>query len=119
MEPSGRNQSQPVADHAAPKTAEAGATVAVGCDRLPRKRHGDGVGCQGVAITNQCCKLTIRVEQIGRVVAGAVVAIARSAVGSEAGLGSRAVELVDLLLGARVEAQVQVLRASPAACSPR
>jgi CrcB-like protein involved in camphor resistance len=40
MEPSGRNLWQPVANSSAAKTAQIGETVAVGCDRLPRKCHG-------------------------------------------------------------------------------
>jgi hypothetical protein len=40
MEPSGRNQSQPVANGMRPKTARTSETVAVGCDQLPHEIHG-------------------------------------------------------------------------------
>jgi len=40
MEPSGRNPWQPVANASGAKTAQIRETVAVGCDRLPRKCHG-------------------------------------------------------------------------------
>src|SRR5215207_3622312 len=40
MESSGRNPWQPVANSSAAKTAQIRETVAVGCDRLPRKCHG-------------------------------------------------------------------------------
>jgi len=40
MEPSGRNQWQPVANVQAPKTAETSQTVATGCDHLPFGAHG-------------------------------------------------------------------------------
>src|SRR6266536_5068613 len=39
MEPSGRNQWQPLANGKAPKTARTSQTVATGCDRLPFGAH--------------------------------------------------------------------------------
>jgi hypothetical protein len=40
MEPGGRNQWQPVANAARPKTLQQGKTVAMGCYRLPIGAHG-------------------------------------------------------------------------------
>jgi hypothetical protein len=40
MEPSGRNQWQPVANGTASKPRKYAKTVATGCDRLPRDCHG-------------------------------------------------------------------------------
>jgi hypothetical protein len=40
MEPSGRNQWQPVANGPVAEGPESGKTVAVGCDRLPPGPHG-------------------------------------------------------------------------------
>jgi hypothetical protein len=59
---------------------------------------------------NQCLKLTIRVEEVCRVVPRAVVPVAGLAVRAEAALDTRAVERVDLLLLPCVEAEVKVLR---------
>ncbi len=40
MEPSGRNQWQPVANAQAPKRLKQAKTVATGCDQLPIGAHG-------------------------------------------------------------------------------
>jgi hypothetical protein len=42
MEPSRRNQWQPVANGTALKTAHSSETLAVGCDQLPESFHGKG-----------------------------------------------------------------------------
>jgi hypothetical protein len=52
----------------------------------------------------------IRVEQVSRVVARAVVTVPRRAIRPKTGLDSRTVEGVDLLFTPRVEAQMQIGR---------
>ena len=53
--------------------------------------------------------VSIRVEQVGRVVTRSVVAVPRRTIRPKTGLDSRAVEGVNLLLTPRVEAQMQIV----------
>jgi hypothetical protein len=57
--------------------------------------------------------VAVRVEQVRRVVARPVVAVPGLPVRAEARLDARAMEGVDLVFRARVEAEVQVLRRRP------
>jgi hypothetical protein len=57
--------------------------------------------------------VAVGIEQVRRVVAGVVVAVPGLAVRAEACLDAGAVESVDVLLLARLEAEVEVLRRRP------
>ena len=48
MEPSGRNQWQPVANDSAPKAGKPAKSVAPGCHQLPANFHGKQGVCRGL-----------------------------------------------------------------------